>query len=73
MVAITLIEGVNDSIEDARKLGISCLSYQQCCSIFTVESTAEFVRPMLAVCPKIALDLIPYNDISVDGFKRPSR
>jgi 23S rRNA (adenine2503-C2)-methyltransferase len=28
---------------------------------------------MLTVCPKIALDLIPYNDISVEGFRRPSR
>jgi 23S rRNA (adenine2503-C2)-methyltransferase len=54
MVALTLIDGVNDSLEDAEKL-------------------AEFVRPMLAIAPKIALDLIPYNDINVQGLKRPSR
>jgi len=54
MVALTLIDGINDSIEDAQKL-------------------ADFIRPALAVAPKIALDLIPYNDISVPGFVRPSR
>ena len=32
---------------------------------------ADFVKPMLAVAPKIAIDLIPYNDISVQGFTRP--
>lgn len=32
---------------------------------------ADFVKPMLAVAPKIAIDLIPYNDISVQGFSRP--
>lgn len=53
MIAITLIEGVNDSTEDAYKI-------------------AEFVRPMLRVAPKIALDLIPYNDIGTGGFRRPS-
>jgi adenine C2-methylase RlmN of 23S rRNA A2503 and tRNA A37 len=54
MIALTLIDGINDSLEDARKL-------------------ADFVRPMLETCPKIALDLIPYNDISVPGFQKPSR
>jgi 23S rRNA (adenine2503-C2)-methyltransferase len=54
MIAITLINDINDSIEDAKKI-------------------ADFVRPMLEIAPKIALDLIPYNDISVDGFTRPSK
>lgn len=34
---------------------------------------ADFVRPLLAISPKIALDLIPYNDIHIPEFKRPSR
>lgn len=54
MIAVTLIDGINDSLEDAEKL-------------------ANFVRPMFEVAPKIALDLIPYNDIDTHGFKRPSR
>jgi len=33
----------------------------------------DFVLPMRDVAPKIAIDLIPYNDISVPGFARPSR
>eukprot|EP01038_Epipyxis_sp_PR26KG_P013807 gene13807-18519_t len=53
MIALTLIDGVNDSEEDARKLAL-------------------FVRPMISVAPKIALDLIPYNDINVHSFQRPS-
>lgn len=54
MLALTLIDGINDSAEDAREL-------------------VAFVQPMLAVAPKIAIDLIPYNDIAVPGFVRPSR
>ena len=54
MIAVTLIDGVNDRVEDAQDL-------------------ANFVRPMLEVAPKIALDLIPYNDIGVAGIGRPSR
>ena len=54
MIAITLINDINDSVEDAKKI-------------------ADFVRPMLDIAPKIALDLIPYNDIAVDGFTRPSK
>lgn len=53
MIALTLIDGINDSEEDARKL-------------------ADFVLPMLSIAPKIALDLIPYNDNDLHGFKRPS-
>ena len=53
MIALTLIDGINDSIEDAIKL-------------------ADFIRPMLIDIPKIALDLIPYNDIEVDGFRKPT-
>ena len=53
MIAITLIEDINDSIEDAKKV-------------------AAFIKPMLDVSPKIVIDLIPYNDINVFGFKRPS-
>jgi 23S rRNA (adenine2503-C2)-methyltransferase len=53
MVAITLIEGINDSLEHAKQL-------------------ADFMRPVLTVAPKIALDLIPYNDINTNNFKRPS-
>lgn len=55
MVALTLIEGINDSIEDAQKL-------------------ADFLRPMLDDVPKIAVDLIPYNDIEVMAdFRKPSK
>jgi len=53
MIAVTLIDGINDTLIDAQKL-------------------AEFIRPMLEIAPKIMIDLIPYNDISVLGFKRPS-
>lgn len=53
MIAITLVAGINDSIEDALHL-------------------ADFIRPLLDIAPKIALDLIPYNDIGVMGFNRPS-
>jgi 23S rRNA (adenine2503-C2)-methyltransferase len=49
MVALTLIDGINDSPDDAHKL-------------------AEFLRPMLDEVPKIAIDLIPYNDIEVRTF-----
>lgn len=54
MIALTLIDQVNDSTEDALKL-------------------AEFVQPMFEIAPKIALDLIPYNDNKLHGFKRPNR
>lgn len=37
------------------------------------QMVADFCRPMLEVIPKLALDLIPYNDINVSGFQRPSR
>lgn len=53
MIAITLIDGINDSLEDAQK-------------------TAAFVKPMLEIAPKIMIDLIPYNDISVPNFSKPS-
>ena len=53
MVAFTLIEGVNDSLEDARKI-------------------SEFMKPLRAVCSKLALDLIPYNDVNLSGYSRPS-
>ena len=53
MIAVTLIEGVNDSHDHAKQL-------------------ADFVRPILSVAPRIAIDLIPYNDIDTNGFKRPS-
>ena len=36
------------------------------------EALAEFVRPMLTIAPKIALDLIPYNDIGMPNLGRPS-
>ena len=49
MVALTLIDGINDSPDDAHKL-------------------ADFLRPMLHEVPKIAIDLIPYNDIEVRTF-----
>lgn len=52
MVALTLIDGINDSLEDADKL-------------------VHFIRPMFTVAPKVMIDLIPYNDISVPTFKRP--
>jgi 23S rRNA (adenine2503-C2)-methyltransferase len=54
MIALTLIDGVNDSEEDAIKL-------------------TDFIAPMLGDVPKIAIDLIPYNDISVPEFKKPSK
>lgn len=35
---------------------------------------ADFVTPMLTICPKIALDLIPYNDNHLDPMlRRPQR
>lgn len=34
---------------------------------------ADFVRPMFEIAPKIAIDLIPYNDIHTHNFRRPSR
>ena len=52
MIAITLIDGVNDSEDDA-------------------ERVSAFLRPILDVAPKIAVNLIPYNDINVDGLRRP--
>jgi 23S rRNA (adenine2503-C2)-methyltransferase len=54
MIALTLIDGINDTEEDAIKL-------------------TDFIKPMLGDVPKIAIDLIPYNDISVPEFKKPSR
>lgn len=42
-------------------------------SIMDAQKIAEFVQPMLEVAPKILLDLIPYNDISVPGFHRPDQ
>jgi 23S rRNA (adenine2503-C2)-methyltransferase len=54
MIALTLIDGINDTEEDAMKL-------------------TDFIKPMLGDVPKIAIDLIPYNDISVPEFKKPSR
>lgn len=33
---------------------------------------AEFIKPMFEVAPKIVIDLIPYNDINVLNFHRPS-
>jgi 23S rRNA (adenine2503-C2)-methyltransferase len=54
MIAVTLIDGINDSIQDAQKI-------------------AEFVNSMLQIAPKIVIDLIPYNDIDVLGFVKPTR
>ncbi|RYG98500.1 23S rRNA (adenine(2503)-C(2))-methyltransferase RlmN [archaeon] len=54
MIALTLIENINDKPEDALLL-------------------AEFLRPVLKATSKIAIDLIPYNDISVVGFSQPTR
>eukprot|EP00596_Hydrurales_sp_CCMP1899_P005869 CAMPEP_0119038530 /NCGR_PEP_ID=MMETSP1177-20130426/7511_1 /TAXON_ID=2985 /ORGANISM="Ochromonas sp, Strain CCMP1899" /LENGTH=228 /DNA_ID=CAMNT_0007001243 /DNA_START=629 /DNA_END=1315 /DNA_ORIENTATION=+ len=54
MIALTLIDGINDSAEDAMKL-------------------AAFLKPMDQEVPRIAIDLIPYNDISVPEFNKPSR
>jgi 23S rRNA (adenine2503-C2)-methyltransferase len=53
MIAITLIDGINDSVEDASKV-------------------AEFIEPMMVVTHKIVVDLIPYNDNQLHGFRRPS-
>jgi 23S rRNA (adenine2503-C2)-methyltransferase len=53
MVTFTLIDGINDSVEDADKV-------------------IEFMRPLQVVSTKLALDLIPYNDIHIPEFKRPS-
>lgn len=54
MIALTLIDGVNDREEDAVSL-------------------AEFVKPMLEFIPKIAIDLIPYNDVKLRNFVRPTQ
>lgn len=54
MIALTLIDGINDSAEDALKLAV-------------------FLQPMDKEVPRIAIDLIPYNDINIPEFKKPSR
>lgn len=54
MVAVTLIDGINDRESDALEL-------------------VEFIKPMLTVAPKIAINLLPYNDIHTPGLARPSR
>jgi 23S rRNA (adenine2503-C2)-methyltransferase len=53
MIALTLVEGINDSLEHA-------------------ERVARFIQPIYPIAPNIMIDLIPYNDISVPHFSRPS-
>lgn len=53
MIAVTLIAGINDRIEDAHSL-------------------ADFIAPIEEVAPKVVVDLIPYNDVNLRGFQRPS-
>merc|ERR1712151_226640 len=53
MIAVTLINGINDSEEDAKRL-------------------VEFLRPVQSSIPKLIIDLIPYNDVSVKDFSKPS-
>jgi 23S rRNA (adenine2503-C2)-methyltransferase len=50
-IAVTLIDGVNDRLQDAHDL-------------------ADFLQPLLKV-HKVAVEIIPYNDINVPGFSRP--
>lgn len=38
------------------------------CESTDARALAAFIRPILKVAPKVALDLIPYNDINVDGL-----
>eukprot|EP01031_Cornospumella_fuschlensis_P031380 gene31380-37930_t len=54
MIALTLIENVNDSPDAAMRL-------------------AEFLRPIMKATSKVAIDLIPYNDIGVASFTQPCR
>lgn len=54
MIAVALIDGINDSEEDAERL-------------------TQFLHPIREVVPKLVVDLIPYNDINVKGFSKPSR
>ena len=38
------------------------------CDPGDARALAEFIRPIQKVAPKVALDLIPYNDINVKGL-----
>jgi len=42
-------------------------------NVHDAKALADFMRPLQSVAPKIALDLIPYNDINIQGFRRPSK
>jgi 23S rRNA (adenine2503-C2)-methyltransferase len=52
MIAVTLLDGINDREEDAKAL-------------------LEFIEPLSEICPKILINLLPYNDINVPFLHRP--
>ena len=72
MIAVALIAGVNDRVEVFFFFLILKNQYLISIIFQDAEALAEFVRPMLNVAPKIALDLIPYNDIGMANLGRPS-
>mmetsp|Transcript_18423 Transcript_18423/g.60479 ORF Transcript_18423/g.60479 Transcript_18423/m.60479 type:complete len:102 (+) Transcript_18423:1131-1436(+) len=53
-VAVTLIDGINDSVEQADQL-------------------MKLLTPLLEQGLKVCVDLIPYNDIGTEEFKRAQR
>ena len=40
-------------------------------SIEDARKIAAFLKPLKEVAPKVAIDLIPYNDNNLHGFQRP--
>mmetsp|Transcript_18426 Transcript_18426/g.60498 ORF Transcript_18426/g.60498 Transcript_18426/m.60498 type:complete len:119 (+) Transcript_18426:1131-1487(+) len=70
-VAVTLIDGINDSVEQADQL-MKLLTplLEQGPALMPAESLLRFhVLAGLKVC----VDLIPYNDIGTEEFKRAQR
>ena len=42
-------------------------------TIEDAEKLIHFIQPMYTIAPNIMIDLIPYNDINIPYFTRPSR
>ena len=42
-------------------------------SIEDAEKLIQFIQPMYTIAPNLMIDLIPYNDINIPYFSRPSR
>eukprot|EP00746_Dinoflagellata_sp_MGD_P124067 gnl/MRDRNA2_/MRDRNA2_58664_c0_seq2.p1 gnl/MRDRNA2_/MRDRNA2_58664_c0~~gnl/MRDRNA2_/MRDRNA2_58664_c0_seq2.p1 ORF type:complete len:308 (+),score=41.26 gnl/MRDRNA2_/MRDRNA2_58664_c0_seq2:48-971(+) len=41
-------------------------------SMLDAKRLADFLRPVVEAAPKLIIDLIPYNDINVNGFTQPT-